>query len=432
MFHGFDDLLRIALAVEHVGIGHARHRQRCIGFAARIAGNRHFHQARVKRVLDIALQDAVFDQGRALGRISLVVDVERAAAVRQRAVVDHGDALGGHALAELSGKRGRALAVEIAFQPVADGFVQQHAGPAGSEHDRHRTRRSRARIEVEQGRAYRFIDVAGEQFVTEIVIVVTSAAAAAADFTPAILLGDDGHRHAHQRPDIGGQDAVAAGHQHHIVFTGQTRHHLRDARVAAARHLFDALQQVDLGGGVQRIQGIPRQIEIATERAFQGARHLDALSSAARFGDCLGGRRRLHDGFGRQVVRIRKRGALAGHGTHADALVDAETARFDDAFFETPGFAAGGLEVQVGVVDPMRENVAQHPRQERLVEPVRGQEKVLGGCQIADARFYKIHARFFESNAGCSWVMARVNTHNLHQSAFSGRCRCKLQGGVAL
>ncbi len=49
--------------------------------AAAVAGRLHAHQARILPVLDIALQDAVLDQGGALRGRAFVVDGERAAPV---------------------------------------------------------------------------------------------------------------------------------------------------------------------------------------------------------------------------------------------------------------------------------------------------------------------------------------------------------------
>jgi hypothetical protein len=87
------------------GIGHVR-----IAFAPAVAGRLHAHQAGVQRVLDVAAQDAVLDQHVALAGVAFVVDVERAAAVGDGAVVQHRDALGRHALAD--------LAAENALEPL--------------------------------------------------------------------------------------------------------------------------------------------------------------------------------------------------------------------------------------------------------------------------------------------------------------------------
>jgi hypothetical protein len=95
--------------------------------------------------------------------VALVVHVERAAAVLQGAVVDHGHALGGDALADHAGVGRGTLAVEVAFQAVADRFVQQHAGPARSEHDGHRAGRGRTRFQVHQRRLHGFAGILVEQ-----------------------------------------------------------------------------------------------------------------------------------------------------------------------------------------------------------------------------------------------------------------------------
>ncbi len=66
-----------------------------------------------------------------------------------RAIVHDRAQLGGHLLSKTPGKSRRALAVEIALQPVTDRFVQQHAGPARSEHDGHLAGRGRHGLQVQ-------------------------------------------------------------------------------------------------------------------------------------------------------------------------------------------------------------------------------------------------------------------------------------------
>src|SRR5271156_1704290 len=129
-----DDLGGVAAAGQHVGVGHARHRDVAVAFAAAIAGGAHLHQPRVLAILHVADQDAVLDQHAAAGGGTPVVDGERAAARRHGAVIDHGHALGRHLPAHQAGKGRGLLAVEVAFEAVAHGLVQHHAGPAGAEH----------------------------------------------------------------------------------------------------------------------------------------------------------------------------------------------------------------------------------------------------------------------------------------------------------
>ena len=110
-----------------------------------LAGRLDAGEPRVQLVLHVAAQDAVLDQHVVAARRALVVDRQRAAAIRQRAVV-HDRAQGGRdALADADAERGGALAVEIAFEPVPHRLVQQHAGPSRAQHHGHRARRRRAR-----------------------------------------------------------------------------------------------------------------------------------------------------------------------------------------------------------------------------------------------------------------------------------------------
>ena len=74
------------------------------------------------------------------------------------AVVDHGDALGRDLLAHQAGEGRGLLAVEIAFEAVADRFVQHHARPAGAEHHVHFARRRRHRFEIDQRLPDRVVD----------------------------------------------------------------------------------------------------------------------------------------------------------------------------------------------------------------------------------------------------------------------------------
>ena len=253
-------------------------------FAARIARHGHLHQARIHRVLDVTFQDAILDQGRALRRIALVVDIQGAAPASQGAVVDHGDALGRHALADASGKRGRTLAVEIAFQAMADRLVQQDAGPARSQHDGHGAGGRGARFQVHQGRVDGICRILFQHGITEIVIAVTPAATSRARFAAAILLRDHGQRDAHQRADVGRQHAVAAQHQHHVVLAGQARHHLHDSGVFRPRHLFHALEQLHLGRRVQRSERVVGQVQRTPALWLHLARDLDSAGARARDG----------------------------------------------------------------------------------------------------------------------------------------------------
>src|SRR5215472_3795814 len=145
-----DDVLGSMRTGAHVGVGHARQRHVSEGLAPAIAGGRGAHEARIEPVLHVAAQHAVLDEGRALGRRALVVDVERAAPARQRTVIDHGALRSRNALPDAVGKGGRALAIEIPLEPVTDRLVQQDPGPARPEYYGHGAGGRRAGLEVHQ------------------------------------------------------------------------------------------------------------------------------------------------------------------------------------------------------------------------------------------------------------------------------------------
>src|SRR5262249_56912600 len=91
-------------------------------------------------------------------------------------------------------RKGRhALAVEIAFQAVADRFVQENARPAGAQHDGHRSRRGLDRGELEAGLARRLAREALPALVfQEPVEGHTAAAAVRPDLALVSVFRDDG------------------------------------------------------------------------------------------------------------------------------------------------------------------------------------------------------------------------------------------------
>jgi len=162
-------------------------------------------------VLHVADQNAVLDQHRAVGRRALVIDGERAAPLAHRAVVDHGDALGGDLLAHQAGERRGLLAIEITFQPVPDGFVQHHAGPAGAEHHVELARRRRRGFEIDQRLTHRILDrtLPGPGF-DETLIALAPAIAVAAAFLPVAFARHHRDVDPHQRPHVAIGFAVGA------------------------------------------------------------------------------------------------------------------------------------------------------------------------------------------------------------------------------
>ena len=189
------------------------------------------------------------------------------------------------------------------------------------------------------------------------------------------MLDDDLQRQPHQRAHIGGHDTVGARNQHHLVLRRQAGHDLGHARVAVARVAFDPLQQRHFGRRIETDDRVLREIQRATLVAARDLR--TTLAALTR-----NGARSLGGGLQRwqaDVVRVGECGLLAADGAHTHALFDVEAARLDDALLQAPAFAATVLEVQVGVVDLVRQDLTEHSRQPARVESVRRQQGAVGG-----------------------------------------------------
>ena len=136
---------------------------------------------------------------------------------------------------------------------MADGFVEQNAGPARAHHDRHFAGRRGDRIEIDQSLAQRLVDRAVPlRFLEQPAVKIAAAKPVIADLAPAVLLGDDLDAEADQRANVAGDEAVAADDVDHAPARGKADADLRDARIAGARRGVDPLAQRDLVGERER------------------------------------------------------------------------------------------------------------------------------------------------------------------------------------
>ena len=152
--------------------------------APAIAGGRNTHQPRV-RASSCSLQDAILDEYGTLRRVAFVVDVERTPPGWQYHI-DSRDTLRGETR-NLPANAGRALAIEVAFEPVADCFVQSipatrvRAPPSWCP-PAHRWRRGSATPDPPARSAYSLQDRVGEIAVLDPPASATHALLAAAVF----------------------------------------------------------------------------------------------------------------------------------------------------------------------------------------------------------------------------------------------------------
>ncbi len=182
---------------QHVSVGHARHGDVLVAFAASVAGVGDAHQARGKLVAQVALQNSFFNQHGFLRGLAFVIYIQRSAAPGHRAVIDYRAFFAGYSLADQAGKGRSLLAIEIGFQAVSDGFVQQDAGPSRAENDFHFAGGSFARVELQDRLPGRFFREELGVFVAEEEVEGHASAAAGAAASGIVFgLGDTRHVHA--------------------------------------------------------------------------------------------------------------------------------------------------------------------------------------------------------------------------------------------
>jgi len=121
-----------------------------VRLASSVASRGDTHQSGVLPVLHVANEDSIFDQCGAVCRRAFIVNGQRAAPLGDCAVIDNGHTFGCNLLSHQTGESRGFLAVEIAFQPVADSFVQHHPWPAAAEHDVKCPRGCRHRFQIDQ------------------------------------------------------------------------------------------------------------------------------------------------------------------------------------------------------------------------------------------------------------------------------------------
>ena len=348
---------RVVLPGEHERVGHPRHRRVGVRLAPTVARGRLAHQARVEPILHVAAQDAVLDQDVPAGRRAFVVDVEGAAPIRDRAVIDHRDQLGGDLLSQAAGECRDALAVEIAFEPVADSLVQQDARPAGSEHDGHRPRRRVDRRELQRGLTRGLGGEALPPVRLEVEVERhATAAAEAADLAPAAVLGDRRDVEPGQRPYVADGPARRRRDQHDDFFAGERDDHLPHARIGGATRGVDPAQQVELARELGDDRRLGQRVEIVRPPATG---HGDDARAARPIRDRARLARGLFEILQREIVGVGVARARARLRADAGALAHMTGRFLHYVFFEYELFVHAVLEVDVGVVHPPGEVAAE-------------------------------------------------------------------------
>ena len=146
---------------------------------------------------------------------------------------------------------------------MADRLVQQNPRPTRSQHHRHRTRGRGYRLEIHEPLANRFASelqrlVARHQIRQRVTATHTGVAL----LTATVLLDEHRNIEAHQRPHIGGKLTFAGSDQHDVVYRGNARRHVNDARIDATRLAIHSLEPRNFILRRQRSVRIRGQIEL--------------------------------------------------------------------------------------------------------------------------------------------------------------------------
>jgi len=136
-----------------------------------------------------------------------------ATAPRHGAVVNDRAFLASDAFADKPGKSGCLFTIKIGFQSMADRFVQEHAGPAGTKHNFHFTAGLRERPVCKIAcRADSLGEIFGSLITEEKNPALPTAAACAAASGIAVCLGDAAHVQASERLGIFSKGSIGTHH----------------------------------------------------------------------------------------------------------------------------------------------------------------------------------------------------------------------------
>ncbi|MNJ59288.1 hypothetical protein D3C77_549650 [compost metagenome] len=152
---------------------------------------------------------------------------------------------------------------------MAHRLVQQHTGPAGTQHHRQGAGRRRNGLKVDQGLAQRLAGKAHDAFIGEIAIVGSPTTAMTAALTSTVLLDDHTDVEPHQRTYIRGQAAICSSDQNALPDPGHAHCNLLDTRVQGTRCGVYTLEQLDLLGPAEHFKRVVGAVELDDVLAFE-------------------------------------------------------------------------------------------------------------------------------------------------------------------
>ena len=213
---------------------------------------------------------------------------------------------------------------------MADRFMQQNAGPAGTKHHFHLSGRRGHAAKVHKRLAQSLIHAALPALIAQHAFIRKAPARAkAAGLPPVAFLHHDRDIEAHQWAQICQALPIRAQDLHRLPFPGDRGHHLHHARVSRARIGVNFLQQRGLGSEIH----LRERIGIGVKPRIGGARrNIQSPAMALAHGLHCGCRTRKRSV--RQFPRMGVACGFTGHGTQAKAARCIVAGRTDAAIIQ--------------------------------------------------------------------------------------------------
>ena len=248
---------------------------------------------------------------------------------------------------------------------MADGLVQQDAGPAWTEYDRHFARRRRHRFEIDQGLSQRFIDLRLPGLRCDIGGIAGSPAGSlSAGFHPVAIGNHHRNIEPHQWPDVRQPVAVGPQDLDHLPFARDGGRDLFDPRILGTGIGIDFLKQRDLGLEAH----LSQRIDFGIKRLIGGGRRCGGNAAMAR----MHGLDRFRGALDRRFAQLRRMGVahrFVGDRAQPESLCRIERGIAQPTVIEGKAFRLAVFEKQLTVIgagqrvpDDAGDSVAVHTR----------------------------------------------------------------------
>src|SRR5947209_17775041 len=161
-------------------------------------------------------------------------------------MVNNRDLFARYSFADESGECRGLFAIEVGFESVSNGFVEQNPRPSRTEHDFHFSSGRLARIKLDDRLSRRLLgEIFGSSLRLEVLDAHTATTPGIAPRGIRTIFGDTEHAHARQGLRVGCDNAVRTDNQNSAQLIGIAGTNLHNARVIAPSVAVSTLKEFD-------------------------------------------------------------------------------------------------------------------------------------------------------------------------------------------